>query len=180
MMEVIEQGRLVGGIRSQEVRLFPSRLLESDAVPRFGWFAATGIAAAAATAWVVCGWDPVSGHVTSYAATCLRREADNRCAAIGRTFDPEVFRVSKVRQRVEFLGGDGGSIQLRSCTVVSKKDWRCRSVSDDAHEFGLSGGRAWVRIEGTAAPDVVFLPRWKYLWLKTGEPSHEMPRPFFR
>jgi hypothetical protein len=133
-----------------------------------------GFAAAAATGWIVCGSDPITGRVTSYYATCLERAADNRCAVIGRTLDPSVFRVSVGLQRVESVGGPGKPIQLRSCGVISKNDWHCRwssdDASDDSSELGFSGGRPWLRIHGAAATDLVFLPRWRYLWLKSGEP----------
>jgi hypothetical protein len=132
-----------------------------------------GMAAAVATGWILYGSDPISGRVTTYYATCLQRGPDNRCAAIGRTFDPSVYRVSVALQQVELLGGNGGPTQLRSCAVTSRNDWHCRSSSDDSFELGYSGGRPWLRIHDSAATDLVFLPRWRYLWLKSGEPHGE-------
>jgi hypothetical protein len=129
--------------------------------------------AAVAACCVFYGSDPISGQVTSYYATCLHRSADNRCTAVGRTLDPTVFRVSVAPQRVEWFGENGELLQLRSCAVTSKKDWRCRST-DDSFDLGFSAGRPWLRIQGSDATDLVFLPRWRYLWLKSGEPHGEL------
>ena len=128
-----------------------------------------GMAAAAATGWILYGSDPISGRVTSYYATCLQRGTDHRCTAIGRTLDPSVFRVSVALQRVESVAENGAPVQLRSCAVTSNRDWHCRSSSDDSIELGFSGGRPWLTIEGSPGTDLVFLPRWRYLWLKSGE-----------
>ena len=130
--------------------------------------------AAAAACCIFYGSDPLSGHVTSYYATCVQRSADNRCTAVGRTLDPTVFRVSVAFQRVESFGVNRELVPLRSCAVTSKKDWRCRSTTDDSFELGFSAGRPWVRIQGSDTTDLVFLPRWRYLWLKSGEPHGEL------
>lgn len=99
--------------------------------------------------------------------------------AVGRTFEPSVYRVSKALQRVESLGDNGKVVQLRSCEVTSRTDWHCRSASVDDFELGFSGGQPWMRIRGSAT-DLVFLPRWKYLWLKSGEPHHGLGPALFR
>jgi hypothetical protein len=140
-------------------------------VPRSTRMVGLAVTVVAVAAWCIFyGSDPVSGHVTSYYATCVQRTADNRCAALGRTLDPTVFRVSVALQRVESFGANGDLVALRSCAVTSKKDWRCRSTTDDSFELGFSAGRPWVRIQGSDTTDLVFLPRWRYLWLKSGEP----------
>jgi hypothetical protein len=138
------------------------------------------MAVAAATGWIVYGADPISGRVTSYAATCLRRGADNRCVAIGRTLEPSVYRISTALQRVESISSTGEVVPLRSCSVTSKSDWHCVSASVDEFELGSSGGRAWLRIRGSATTDLVFLPRWKYLWLRSGEPHRGLGPALFR
>jgi hypothetical protein len=140
----------------------------------------TAIAASAATGWIVYGADAISGRVTSYSATCLQRAPDNRCAAMGRTLEPSVFRVSTALQRVESIGEHGKVVQLRSCEVTSKRDWHCVSASVDGFELGFSEGRPWLRIRGSSATDLVFLPRWTYLWLKSGEPHHGLGPALFR
>lgn len=132
--------------------------------------AAIGVlAGAAAVYWFLYGADSLPGRVTAYYAACLRRASDRRCTVVGRTFAPAVFRVSAALQRVESIDEKGEIGPLRACEVVSKDDWRCRSASDDSFELGFSGGRPWFDIDGSAAPDLVFLPRWRYLWLKSGE-----------
>jgi hypothetical protein len=132
-----------------------------------------GMVAAVAACGVFYGSDPISGRVTSYYATCLQRSVDNRCTAVGRTFDPAVFRVSVALQRVESFRENGERVLLHSCAVTSRKDWRCRST-DDSVDLGFSGGRPWLRIQGSDSTDLVFLPRWRYLWLKSGEPHREL------
>lgn len=139
-----------------------------------------GLTVAAVAACYVCvGSDSISGHVTSYYATCLQRSPDNRCTAIGRTFHPAVFEVSVALQQVTVLGAEGQRQQLRSCTVTSKTDWRCRFSTDDAADLGFSAGRPWLRVGGSEATDLVFLPRWRYLWLRSGEPHAGSLRPRF-
>jgi hypothetical protein len=140
-------------------------------VTRYTALAALGISSAIlAAGWVFYGSDLISGEVTSYYATCLQRSPDNHCTAIGRTFEPAVFRVSAARQQVESVGQNGQLRPLRSCVVTSKREWRCRST-DDAFELGVSAGRPWQRIQGKEASDLVFLPRWRYLWVRSGEPQ---------
>jgi hypothetical protein len=152
-----------------------NRLDTIRVVTRYRRIVALGVMVVAVTAcWIFYGSDPVSGHVTSYYATCIQKSADNRCTAVGRTLDPTVFRVSVALQRVESFRADGELVQLRSCAVTSKRDWRCRSSTDDSFEFGFSAGRPWVRIQGSDTTDLVFLPRWRYLWLKSGEPHGEL------
>src|SRR5204862_3490395 len=104
--------------------------------------------------WVFYGSDAISGRVTAYYATCLQRGTDGRCTAIGRTLDPSVFQISTALQRVDSLSENGEAAQLRSCTVLSKKDWRCRASSDDSFELGFSGGRPWVRIHEAPVSDL--------------------------
>jgi hypothetical protein len=142
--------------------------------------AVAAMAAAAATGWILYGADAFSGRVTSYSATCLRRGPDNRCIALGRTLEPSVFRVSTALQRVDSIREDGAVVPLRSCAVTSKRDWHCLSTSVDELVLGFSGGRPWVRIRGAAVTDLVFLPRWKYLWLKSGEPHSGLGPALFR
>jgi hypothetical protein len=152
-----------------------NRLDTIRVVTRYRRIVALGVMVVAVTAcWIFYGSDPVSGHVTSYYATCIQKSADNRCTAVGRTLDPTVFRVSVALQRVESFRADGELVQLRSCAVTSKRDWRCRSSTDDSFEFGFGAGRPWVRIQGSDTTDLVFLPRWRYLWLKSGEPHGEL------
>lgn len=128
---------------------------------------------AVAACYVLYGSDRISGRVTSYYATCLQRSADNRCSAVGRTLDPSVFHVSVALQQVEVLGEHGERLPLRSCAVTSRKDWHCRSATDDAFELGFNAGQPWLRIQGSDATDLIFLPRWRYLWLKSGEPHRD-------
>jgi hypothetical protein len=136
-------------------------------------------AAAAAAVAVFYGSDLLSGSVTAYYATCLQRSADNRCTSVGRTLDPTVFRVSVALQQVEVWRENGKRLQLRSCAVMSKGNWRCRSATDDRLELGFNSGQPWMRIPGSDPPDLVCLPRWRYLWLKTGEPHGKLlPTPF--
>jgi hypothetical protein len=149
-------------------------------VTRYRTMVAFGVmVAAVAGCCVFYGSDPISGRVTSYYATCLQKSADNRCTAVGRTLDPTVFRVSVALQRVERFGENGEPVQLRSCAVTSRSDWRCRST-DDSVDLGFSAGRPWLRIQGSDSTDLVFLPRWRYLWLKSGEPHGELLPPRFR
>ncbi|MEP6915021.1 MAG: hypothetical protein ABJC89_05220 [Acidobacteriota bacterium] len=128
---------------------------------------------------VFYGSDLLSGRVTSYYATCLQRSADNRCTVVGRSLDPSVFQVSVARQRVEALGDRGERLQLRSCAVTSKTNWQCRSRTDDSVDLGFNAGQPWLRIHGVDATDLVFLPRWRYLWLKSGEPPGDQRRARF-
>jgi hypothetical protein len=133
---------------------------------------------AAAACYAFYGSDPISGRVTSYYATCLQRSADNRCTVVGRTLDPSVFQVSVALQQVEVLG-EGERRQLRSCAVTSRNNWHCRSTTDDSFELGFNAGQPWLRIQGSDARDLVFLPRWRYLWLKSGEPHRgQLPARF--
>lgn len=135
---------------------------------------------AVAACYVLYGSDPFSGRVTSYYATCLQRSADNRCTVVGRTLDPSVFQVSVARQQVEVWGDNGERLQLRSCAVTSKKDWHCRSATDDSFDLGFNAGQPWLRIQGSDATDLIFLPRWRYLWLKSGEPHRDQLPARFR
>jgi hypothetical protein len=130
-------------------------------------------AAAGMLVWIVYGSDIVSGRVTTYYAACLKWSPDSRCAAVGRTFDPAVFRVSVPLQQVESVGADGLPVRLHACAVLSRSDWHCRSSADDGFELGYHGGRPWMRVHGEPASDLVFLPRWQYLWLRSGEPQRE-------
>ena len=69
--------------------------------------------------------------------------------------------------------------RFHSCAVTSKKDWHCRSSTDDSFELGYRDGQPWLRIKGSEETDLVFLPRWQYLWLKSGEPHGNLaPKQF--
>jgi len=141
---------------------------------------AVGITALAVTGvWVLCGSDVVSGRLTSYSAVCLQKGPDGRCQTIGRTMDPAVFEISVARQQVEAFAESGGRMRFHSCAVTSKKDWHCRSSTDDSFELGYRDGQPWLRIKGSEETDLVFLPRWQYLWLKSGEPHGNLaPKQF--
>jgi hypothetical protein len=130
--------------------------------------------------WVLFGADIISGNVTSYSATCLQKGHDGRCDALGRTMDPVVFEIAVTRQQVHALTEDGHRRRLKSCVVTSKKDWHCRSSTDDSFELGYREGQPWLRIKGSEETDLVFLPRWQYLWLKSGEPHGELVPKRFR
>ncbi len=154
--------------------------LTTASIARRRQIVALAAIAATAAAWILYGADAIAGRVTSYSATCLRRGADDRCIAPGRTLEPSVFRVSTALQRVDSLREDGAIVHLRSCAVTSRLDWHCLSASDDALELGFRNGRPWTRIRGVGTTDLVFVSRWKYLWLKSGEPHGTFVPAFFR
>jgi hypothetical protein len=141
--------------------------------------AALGIAGVAMlAAGAIIGPDPLFGRITSYAATCLRRGPDQRCVAVGRTLGRNVFRVSVARQHVEVFSARGEPVALHACAVTARTDWRCRSV-DGSFDLGFSDGQPWMRLPGEAASDIVFLSRWRYIWLQSGEPHPALrPIPF--
>src|SRR4051794_10532037 len=119
--------------------------------------AALGVAAVAMlVAGAIIGPDPLSGRITSYAATCLRRGPDQRCVAVGRTLGRNVFRVSVGRQHVDVFGARGESVALHACAVTSRTEWHCRSV-DGSFDLGFSDGQPWMRLPGEITSDIVFL-----------------------
>jgi len=120
-----------------------------------------------------------SQRVTTYAAICLVPVTNGTCTSPGRTLDSASFTVS-IQQQAVWVSESSGSFALEECAVTSTHDWRCTSP-DGVSQLGITAGQPWLVHPGRAPSDIFFVSRWRYLWMKAGEPRAAGPlRPIFR
>ena len=119
--------------------------------------------------FVIHGFDFDPNSVTSYPATCAAEIVEGRCPTPGWTLDPATVRVSVAEQQVVTLEPGRASHPLAHCAVISSREWRCTSM-DGALSMGFRRGVPWMAPPSGQKPTIFFLPRWRYLWMRIGEP----------